>query len=292
MAEELEKVVEETAVRLLKKAATILPDDVVESLDNAQKETKGSLGKSQFDAILENVDIAKTASKPMCQDTGLVAFFVKIGDQFPLRSKVKDILIEATKKATKEVPLRPNAVDMFEGNTGNNVGLRGFVPWFYFDLVEGDKLEIVAMPKGGGSSNIAKLKMLPPGKGWKGIVEFVIEAVTQAGALGCPPYTVGVGIGGGEDMCMNLAKMALLRPINDRHKNKQLAKYEELMLEKVNQLGIGVMGLGEGESVFDVHIEMAARHPASLPVGVVISCWAFRHKKAIINAEGEILKEE
>ncbi len=292
MAEELEKVVEETAVRLLKKAATILPDDVVESLDNAQKETKGSLGKSQFDAILENVDIAKTASKPMCQDTGLVAFFVKIGDQFPLRSKVKDILIEATKKATEEVPLRPNAVDMFEGNTGNNVGLRGFVPWFYFDLVEGDKLEIVAMPKGGGSSNIAKLKMLPPGKGWKGIVEFVIEAVTQAGALGCPPYTVGVGIGGGEDMCMNLAKMALLRPINDRQKNKQLAKYEELMLEKVNQLGIGVMGLGEGESVFDVHIEMAARHPASLPVGVVISCWAFRHKKAIINAKGEILKEE
>jgi len=284
----LEQIIEDTATQLLRIAATVLPTEVIQELEKSNEKTKGELGKSQFKAILENVKIAKEQSKPICQDTGLVAFFVRIGDQFPIRSKIKEILVNATKRATKEVPLRPNAVDMFEGNTKNNVGLRGYVPWFYFDLVEGDKLEIIAMPKGGGSSNVGKLKMLPPGKGLKGVMEFVIEAVSQAGSLGCPPYTVGVGIGGGEDMCMNIAKKALLRPLHQRHPDERIAKIELKLLEELNKLGIGAMGLGEGPTVLDVHIELAARHPASLPVGVVISCWALRHAGATIDANGNV----
>jgi len=285
---DIAQVIEETAVHLLKIAATKLPSDIKESLLKGEKETEGSLGKSQLQAINENVNLAETYSKPMCQDTGLVSFFVKIGDEFSLKSEVKTALIKATKKATQDVPLRPNAVDMFEGNTKNNVGIRDYVPWFYFDLIEGDKLEIIAMPKGGGSSNVGMLKMVPPGKGIKGVKEFVVEAVAAAGPLACPPYTVGVGIGGGEDMCMNLAKKALLRPLYQYHEDQKIAELEKELLEILNKLEIGAMGLGEGPSVIDVHMEFAARHPASLPVGVVISCWALRHAGATIDKEGNV----
>jgi fumarate hydratase subunit alpha len=284
----IEKVVEDTAVELLRIAATELPVEYVEEMDRLMGETEGSVGRSQMANILENVKIARGESRPMCQDTGIVAFMVKVGDGFPLRSRLKELLVEATKRATVEVPLRPNAVDMFKGNTGDNVGLNGYVPLIYIDLVPGDELELVAMPKGGGSSNVAAHRMLKPGLGLKGVKQFVVEAVAQAGSLGCPPYFVGVGVGGGEDACMKLAKNALLRPFKVRSSDPRVAEMEEELLVKLNKLGIGAMGLGEGPSVLDVHVEMAARHPASLPVGVVISCWALRHAKATITAAGEV----
>jgi len=285
---ELEKIVEDTAVELLKIAATELPMEYVEEITKAMEETDGAIGKSQLGNILENIRIAREGSLPMCQDTGIVAFMVKLGDAFPLRSKLKEVLVKATRRATKEVPLRPNAVDMFKGNTGDNVGLNGRVPIFYFDLVEGDKLELIAMPKGGGSSNVAAHGMLKPGLGLRGVKQFVIEALANAGSLGCPPYFVGVGVGSGEDLCMGLAKKALLRPFKERHPDPKVAEIEEELLEKINELGIGTMGLGEGPTALDLHIEMAARHPASMPVGVVISCWALRHAKATISSDGKV----
>ena len=284
----IEKVVEDTAVELLRIAATELPVEYVEEMDRLMGETDGSVGRSQMANILENVSIAREGSRPMCQDTGIVAFMAKVGDGFPLRSRLKEVLVEATRRATVEVPLRPNAVDMFKGNTGNNVGLSGNVPLIYIDMVPGDELELVAMPKGGGSSNVAAHRMLKPGLGLKGVKQFVVEAVAQAGSLGCPPYFVGVGIGGGEDACMKLAKNALLRPFKVRSSDPRIAEIEEELLVKLNELGIGAMGLGEGPSALDVHVEMAARHPASLPVGVVISCWALRHAKAVISSDGEV----
>jgi len=284
----IEKVVADTAVELLRIAATELPVEYVEEMDRLMGETKGSVGRSQMANILENVRIARGESRPMCQDTGIVAFMAKVGDGFPLRSRLKEVLVEATRRATEEVPLRPNAVDMFKGNTGDNVGLNGYVPLIYIDMVPGDGLELVAMPKGGGSSNVAAHRMLKPGLGLKGVKQFVVEAVAQAGSLGCPPYFVGVGVGGGEDACMKIAKNALLRPFKVRSSDSRVAEMEEELLAKLNELGIGAMGLGEGPSVLDVHVEMAARHPASLPVGVVISCWALRHAKAKITAAGEV----
>lgn len=284
----LEKIVEDTAVELLRIAATELPVEYVEEIKAGLEGTDGSVGRAQLKNILEDVDLARDGSKPMCQDTGIVAFMVKVGDDFPLRSRLKEILVDATRRATEEVPLRPNAVDMFKGNTRDNVGLNGHVPIIYIDMVPGGDLEIIAMPKGGGSTNIAAHGMLKPGLGWKGIKQFVIEALANAGSLGCPPYFVGVGIGGGEDLCMILAKKALLKPFKSRNENPDVAAIEDELLEKVNQLGIGAMGLGEGPTALDLHIEMAARHPASLPVGVVISCWALRHSRAVITGEGEV----
>jgi len=284
----LEKIVEDTAVELLRIAATELPFEYVEEIKVGLDGTDGSVGKAQLMNILEDIDLARDGSKPMCQDTGIVAFKVKVGDDFPLRSRLKEILVNATRRATEEVPLRPNAVDMFKGNTRDNVGLNGHVPIIYIDMVPGGDLEMIAMPKGGGSTNIAAHRMLKPGLGWKGIKRFVIEALANAGSLGCPPYFVGVGIGGGEDLCMTLAKKALLKPFKSRNENPDVAAIEDELLEKVNQLGIGAMGLGEGPTALDLHIEMAARHPASLPVGVVISCWALRHSRAVITGEGEV----
>lgn len=285
---EIGKIVEDTAVELLRIAVTELPTEYVEVIEEAMEETEGAVGKSQLTNILENIDIARENSKPMCQDTGIVAFMVNVGDGFPLRSEVKEILVKATRRATEEVPLRPNAVDMFKGNTRDNVGLNGHVPIIYFDLVEGDDLELIAMPKGGGSTNIAAHRMLKPGLGMKGVKQFVIEALSNAGSLGCPPYFVGVGIGGGEDLCLKLAKEALLKPFRVRSEDPKVAAIEAELLEKVNELGIGAMGLGEGPTALDLHVEMAARHPASLPVGVVISCWALRHAKAVISSDGEV----
>jgi len=285
---ELEKLVENTAVELLRIAATELPVEYVEEIKKGLEETDGAVGRAQLGNILEDIDLAREGSKPMCQDTGIVAFMVKVGDNFPLRSRLKEILVDATRRATEEVPLRPNAVDMFKGNTRDNVGLNGYVPMMFIDLVPGGDLEIIVMPKGGGSTNIAAHRMLKPGLGWKGIKQFVIEALAEAGSLGCPPYFVGVGIGGGEDLCMILAKKALLKPFKSRNENPDVAAIEDELLEKVNQLGIGAMGLGEGPTALDLHIELAARHPASLPVGVVISCWALRHARAVITGEGEV----
>ena len=284
----LEKIVEDTAVELLRIAATELPVEYFEEMDQLMNGMSGAVGKAQMKNILEDADIARAGSKPMCQDTGIVAFMVKVGDEFPLRSNLKEIIVEATKKATTDVPLRPNAVDMFKGNTRNNVGLDGYVPIIYWDLVPGDTLELIAMPKGGGSTNVAAHRMLKPGLGITGVKQFVVEAVAKAGSLGCPPYFVGVGVGGGEDLCMKLAKNALLKPFKVRSSKPEVAAIEEELYEKLNELEIGAMGLGEGPSVLDVHVEMAARHPASLPVGIVISCWALRHAKATIGSDGSV----
>jgi fumarate hydratase subunit alpha len=282
----LDKIVEDTAVELLRIAATELPVEYVREMERLMKGTKGATGKAQLKSILDDASLARKNSWPMCQDTGVVAFMVKVGDKFPIKSELKEILTRATRRATEEIPIRPNAVDMFKGNTNDNTG--AFLPIINWEMVPGNELEIIAMPKGGGSSNVANHRMLKPGLGMKGVKQFVIEALAAAGSQGCPPYFVGVGIGGSEDLCMLIAKKALLKPFKVRNPDPKLAAIEEELLGKVNELGIGAMGLGEGPTALDLHIEMAARHPASLPVGIVISCWALRHVKAVIGPRGGV----
>ena len=282
----LDKIVEDTAVELLRIAATELPVEYVREMERLMKGTKGATGKAQLKSILDDASLARKNSWPMCQDTGVVAFMVKVGDKFPIKSELKEILTRATRRATVEIPIRPNAVDMLKGNTNDNTG--AFLPIINWEMVPGNELEIIAMPKGGGSSNVANHRMLKPGLGMKGVKQFVIEALAAAGSQGCPPYFVGVGIGGSEDLCMLIAKKALLKPFKVRNPDPKLAAIEEELLGKVNELGIGAMGLGEGPTALDLHIEMAARHPASLPVGIVISCWALRHVKAVIGPRGGV----
>jgi len=285
---ELEKIIEDTAVQLLRISATRLPVNVINALEQIKETATGQSALLQLGNITTDIGIAREKSKPMCQDTGIISFKLEVGDDFPLKSKLKDILINATRRATKEIPLRPNTVDFFEGNPKDNVDVRGHIPYYYIDLVPGDKLKILATTKGGGSSNVAALGMLKPGVGLEGALQFVIDTIIKAGPQGCPPYRVGIGIGGGEDICMTLAKKAIFKQIGERHPDPRVAKLELAVMDAANELPIGAMGVSGSKTVMDVNIELASRHPASLPVGVVLSCWALRYGKAVIGADGTV----
>jgi len=168
-------------VQLIKKAETELPEDVIKSLKNAYKIENG-IAKTQIDAILKNIDLAKKSGRPMCQDTGIQTFFVEIGIDFPEINILKKIITNGVKKATKEVPLRPNTMDPLTGvNHKDNTGEH--IPYITWEFTEGDKVSIIAFPKGGGSENMSKLGMLKPGVGIEGVKDFVVEEMIKAVAL-------------------------------------------------------------------------------------------------------------
>ena len=271
-------------VTLIQKAVIDLPDDVVKSLKEASKREEG-IAKIQLENILKNIEIAKKTSRPLCQDTGVQTFFVKVGKNYENTGYLKDIITEGVKQATMKIPLRPNTIDPFTRiNHKDNVG--DFIPAITWDFVEGDKVEITAIPKGGGSENMSKLVMLKPGEGIEGIKDFVVKEIINAGGNPCPPTVIGIGIGGGADLAMKLGKTALLRPVGINHSDKNIAKIERYIKDEVNKSGIGPMGLGGKTTVLDVHIEKAPRHPASLPVGLVVQCWADRRATMIIKKYG------
>jgi len=284
----LKQIIIDSTVEILRRSATKLPKPVMDAMVEIKNTTNDEGALLQIQNIVDDAFLAMEESKPMCQDTGIISFTIEVGDHFPFKSELKDILKEATIQATTDIPLRPNVVDFFNGNSGNNIDSRGFLPYFYIDLIPGNDVKITAMTKGGGSSNVSKLGMLKPGLGLKGALQFVIETVAEAGPSGCPPYRVGVGIGGGEDICMTLAKKSLLKPIGYRNTDHKIAELEEALMKACNELPIGPMGVGAGKTVIDVNINLAGRHPASLPVGVVLSCWALRHSSVKITAEGDV----
>ena len=278
---------EDVFVTLLRLAVTDLPQDVVNGLEKALKLESNSTAKSQLEAILENIKLARQRSIPMCQDTGIQIFYLTVGSKFPLITEIPQILDNAVRRGTQEIPLRPNTVNLlFHKNPGDNTGR--YIPWINWKIVKGKDLQITAFPKGGGSENVSKLRMLTPGQGLKGMKQFVIDSVIETGAKACPPIIIGIGIGGGADICMKIAKEQLLRPVGQRHPDQKIAVMEEELLEAINKTGIGPMGLGGDTTSLDVHIDFAMRHPASFPVGLAVQCWAARRASATITSEGRV----
>jgi len=283
----IEKVVEDSAVNLLRLAVVELPADVKEALKRAYQEETSEAGRVQLEAIVKDIELAEKDNTPMCQDTGVIIFYVKAGAQAKGLDKIETALINATRRATKEVPLRPNAVDPFtQKNTGDNTGR--LIPYINWEITSGDTIEITAFPKGGGSENVCALGMITPGEGIKGLKKFVIDAVIKAGAMPCPPTILGVAAGGGADIAMKLAKAALLRPLNQPNPNPELAKLEKELYDAANTTGIGPMGLGGKFTVLGVSMEYAHRHPASYPVAVAFQCWAARKATARIHSDGRV----
>jgi len=271
-------------IELIRKAETELPEDVIKALKSAY-DIEDDIAKTQIDAILKTIDLAKKTKRPMCQDTGIQTFFVDVGIDFPHIKKLKKIILNGVKRATEEIPLRPNTVDPFTGvNHKDNTG--DFIPYITWDFVEGSDVHIVSLPKGGGSENMSKLGMLKPGVGIEGVKDFIVEEMTKAAGNPCPPTVVGVGIGGGADLALKLGKKSLLRPVGVRNKDKKIADIEMELINRINATGIGPMGLGGKTTVLDVHIEKAHRHPASLPVGIAVQCWADRRANMIIHKDG------
>jgi fumarate hydratase subunit alpha len=212
-----ETLIKNTVIELLKDSSTKLPQDVKEALNKAYEVEEGP-AKAQLEAILKNVKMAEETSTPLCQDTGVHIFFVKLGDigNPKLEKKLPSIIIDAVREATKTVPLRPNAVHpLTRKNPGDNVG--EYMPYVNYTPVDTDYIEITAMPKGAGSENMSRVAMLNPSDGLKGIKKFALDTVVGAGSKPCPPTIIGLGIGGSADISIKLAKTALLRPIDQRH---------------------------------------------------------------------------
>lgn len=283
----IEKVVEDAAVELLRRATTELPPDVLAALKKAYEEETSELGRNQLGAILENIRLAEKTKRPLCQDTGVMIFYVTIGNEFGDFAFLPKALTEATRRATRDVPLRPNAVHpLTRHNPGNNTGTG--VPIINYDITTGDYIELTALPKGAGAENMSALAILTPSDGVKGIKKFVIDTVIAAGGKPCPPTVIGVGIGGKADLAMRLSKKALLRPLDKRHPEKEIAQLEEELLEMVNSTGVGPMGLGGKYTALGLNIEYAYSHTAGLPVGINFQCWADRRARARIRRDGRV----
>jgi len=284
---EFKKVVEDTAFNLLKLAVVKLPSDIKDSLNRAYKEETSEAGRVQLEAILKDIELAETDNTPLCQDTGIITFYVKAGARAKGLDVIEAALQNATRRATKEIPLRPNAVDPFtQKNSGDNTGR--YIPYINWEITDSDFVEITAFPKGGGSENVCTIGMITPGEGVNGLKKFVIDAVIKAGAMPCPPTIVGVAAGGGSDISIKLAKAALLRPLNEPNPNPDLDKLEKELYDAANSTGIGPMGLGGKFTVLGVKIDYAHRHPASYPVAVAFQCWAARRSTARIHPDGTV----
>ncbi len=278
--------IEAAVVEGIKRAVTDLPPDVEGALREALRREDSSLARLNLETILKNVEIARDQGIPMCQDTGTLIFYVRVGTGFKHAPLLKKAITGGVKRATEEIPLRPNTVHPFKNrNMGWNLGPG--MPIVHFDIVEGDTAEIVIVPKGGGSENPSRLKMLNPTDGMEGVRRLVLETVAGGAPRACPPIIVGVGIGGGADMAVHMAKKAASRPVGQRHPCPETAELEEHLLREINSLGIGPMGLGGHTTALDVHIEYACRHPASFPAAVVFQCWAARRAKITLDNTGK-----
>jgi len=280
-----EKTIQDAVVELLRKTVTRMTDDVVNELKAAAKRETEDAPKMQLKAILENLDLAEKTTTPLCQDTGVTIFYVSMPQC--LKVDVEKGIIEGVRTATKVVPLRPNAVHpLTRKNPGDNVGRK--MPYVNYKVWDKDYLEITVMTKGAGSENMSQLAMLTPSQGVKGVKEFILNTVLRAGSNPCPPTVLGVGIGGSSDIAAKLAKEALLRPINKPNEDPEIATMEKDLKEALNELGIGVMGLGGKTTVLGVNIEYAFCHTASLPVAVNVQCWAARRGTVQIFPDGKM----
>jgi fumarate hydratase subunit alpha len=275
-----EKEVEDIICRLFKQAVIRLPDDVKKALNDAYGKEDQEIARLNLKAILDNIEAAEDLNIPLCQDTGLPIVFVRLG-QVDVENLYQGIR-NGVKRATREIPLRPNVVDpLTRENTDTNTG-KG-IPQIDIELIDQEFIEFTTFPKGFGSENNNALKMALPGDGVDGVKKFVLETVIAAGGKPCPPIIVGVGIGGSSDLVMKLAKKALLRDVGVHHPEKRIAALEEEILGLINNTGIGPMGLGGKTTALDVKIEIADTHTAGLPIGVCIQCWAGRHARAVLK---------
>ena len=266
--------------KLFIEANTVLGEDVIEALQQAQSREESETGRQVLQKIIENADIARRKKMPICQDTGLAVVFVELGQDVhitggPLHAAIE----EGVRQAYNEGYLRKSVCDpLSRKNTTDNLPAI-----IHVDIVSGDRLKIIAMPKGGGSENVSAAKMLTPAAGIDGIKKFVMDTMEAAGANPCPPVIVGVGIGGSLEQSCVMAKKALLRPVGEANRiDERVEQIEKELYQSINNLGIGPAGLGGRVTALAVHVEMMPCHIASLPVAVNIQCHVARHKETTL----------
>ncbi len=273
------EVIVEKVSEMCKKINYELSSDVINSIKLSRDKEKSELGKSILESLIENIDIAKEKQVPICQDTGMAVFFVEIGQDLVIAGNLKDAINEGVRKGYEEGYLRKSVVGdpLIRKNTDDNTPAV-----IHYDFVSGDRLKIKFAPKGFGSENMSRLKMLKPSDGVEGVKKFVLETVKRAGSNPCPPIVVGVGIGGTMDKASEISKLALFRSLDKSSDKTHIKELEDELLIEINKLGIGPQGLGGTTTALAVKIETFPTHIAGLPVAVNINCHAARHIEVII----------
>lgn len=258
-------------------ANTELGQDVLDAFERFKTVEESPTGCSILEQLTENACLAREERMPLCQDTGFAVVFVELGQDVHLvGGDLTAAVNEGVRQGYDEGCLRKSIVGdpLRRKNTGDNTPAVVHVK-----IVPGERVRITLAPKGGGSENMSGVAMLKPADGVEGVKRFVLQRVSDAGPNPCPPTVVGVGIGGTFEIAAYLSKVALLRPIGQRHPDAYYAALEEELLASVNRLGIGPAGLGGTTTSLDVHIETYPCHIASLPVAVNIQCHSARHKE-------------
>jgi fumarate hydratase subunit alpha len=271
----------DAVARLSVEACYHLPEDILAALRSAADTERSEIGRSVLRQILENAEIASHGQFPLCQDTGHTVVFVDLGQDVHLvGGSLVQCIAEGVRRGYRQGFLRMSIVDQpgsARTNTGDNAP-----PVIHVRVVPGQELKLTVMPKGGGSENMSRLRMMAPAEGRRGIVDFVVQSVDQAGANPCPPILVGVGIGGTAEHAMLLAKEALLRTVGQPSADPDDASLEVELLRRINALGIGPQGLGGDVTALAVHVHSEPCHIGSLPVAVNLQCHSARHVAAIL----------
>lgn len=262
---------------------TVLPKDAYEALQRAYNDEKSEVSREVLRQLLENADIAKAEARPLCQDTGLAVFFVKVGEDVKLvGGTFRDAINKGTEQGYKDAYLRASTCEPFSrANLKDKVGYN-LPAIIHFDLVPGDKIDIEYAAKGGGSENVSRATVLAPAAGKEGVLKFVKQVISDAGPNPCPPIIVGVGIGGTFEKAAMSSKHALFREIDTTNDDEEMKEFEKQILTELNKLGIGAMGMGGTQTVLAVHIESNPCHIASLPVSVNVQCHSSRHTHIVI----------
>jgi fumarate hydratase subunit alpha len=257
-----------------------LPEDIYSKVKECKLTEKNPLAKNILGKVLENVAAAKEINVPICQDTGMAILFVKLGqDVHIINGNFNDAVNDGVRAAYKDGLLRKSVV----ADPLNRVNTKDNTPAIiHLEIVEGESIEITAVPKGFGSENMSKIYMLVPADGRKGVIDAVIQTVKEAGGNPCPPIVVGVGVGGDFEQSAILAKKALIREIGVPNQNPFYAKLEEDILSQINKLDIGPQGFGGETTALSVNVEYAPTHIAGLPVAVNIGCHVTRHKTIVL----------
>jgi len=275
-AEDITKAVRDMCIR----ANSYLPEDVVQALDDAIEAEDFEIAQGTLDVLRDNLKIARDKQVPICQDTGMACLYVEVGQDVHVEGSLTNALNEGVRQGYTEGYLRKSIVAdpvLERVNTGDNTPAS-----IHYDIVPGDRIHIVAAPKGFGSENMCQVKMMKPSDGIEGVKDFILQVVQDAGPNPCPPVVIGVGIGGAFDTVPLLAKQAMMKTIGEYNDDPRYAAVEKEMLGKVNALGIGPAGYGGRTTALGLHILTKPTHIAGMPVAVAICCHVARHQEVTL----------
>lgn len=283
-----EKTISLAAEKLYVNSLIELPEDVALRLAEMRDGETSELAKYQLGKILENAEIAKKVRNVICQDTGISSYHVKIGSKAEIDGDLVAALSVGTAMGTKNLPTIPHSVHpLTKVNTGNGTGPG--TPIIHYEILPGaDYLEITAQPVGGGGDLCSATKMFTGSAPVEDVKRFIIDTVAEAGSKPCPPMIIGVGIGGMFESVNQLAKKAVMRPLDKRHPEPLIADMENEMFALVNELGIGPMGMGGNTTCLAVNIEYTNTATYILPVAIKIGCWLIHRKTVRIFSDDTV----